>query len=63
MSRRVVLAALIAVVFAVGVHSLATAAKLPKCASVKCRDLGCPADVVCVSGSQVRSCAEVCGGR
>ncbi len=45
-----------------GVQALAASAKLPKCASVKCRDLGCPADVLCVSGSKVQSCAEVCNG-
>jgi len=41
---------------------LAYSAKLPKCASVKCRDLGCPSDVLCVSGSKVISCADVCNG-
>jgi hypothetical protein len=46
-----------------GVAALASpAAKLPKCASVKCRELGCPADVLCVSGSQVKTCADVCNG-
>lgn len=44
-----------------GVQSLAVASKLPKCASVKCHDIGCPADVLCVSGSKVISCAQVCG--
>jgi hypothetical protein len=37
-------------------------AKLPKCAQVKCRDLGCPADVLCVSGAAVKTCADVCNG-
>ncbi|HEX5042319.1 MAG TPA: hypothetical protein VFV75_05410 [Candidatus Polarisedimenticolaceae bacterium] len=45
-----------------GVQALAAGAKLPKCASVKCRDLGCPADVLCVSGSKVQTCADVCNG-
>jgi len=46
-----------------GASALASpAAKLPKCASVKCRDLGCPADVLCVSGSKVESCADICNG-
>jgi hypothetical protein len=45
-----------------GVQTLAAGIKLPKCASVKCRDLGCPADVLCVSGSKVQTCADVCSG-
>ena len=45
-----------------GVQALAAGAKLPKCASVKCREIGCPADVLCVSGSKVQSCADVCAG-
>jgi hypothetical protein len=45
-----------------GIQALAASAKLPKCASVKCRDIGCPADVLCVSGSRVQTCAEVCAG-
>jgi hypothetical protein len=47
-----------------GVHALAAevSIKLPKCASVKCRDIGCPADVLCVSGSKVQTCADVCAG-
>lgn len=36
--------------------------KLPRCSEVKCKDIGCPADVLCVSGAKVKSCAEVCGG-
>ena len=47
---------------ALGVHSLAVAQKLPKCASIKCRDLGCRADILCVSGGKVVSCADICGG-
>jgi hypothetical protein len=42
--------------------ALAVEAKLPKCSSVKCRDLGCPADVLCVSGSKVQTCADACNG-
>ena len=45
-----------------GVQALAAQAKLPKCASVKCREIGCPADVLCVSGSKVQTCADVCNG-
>jgi len=64
MKRRIALAALLAGVFFAGVHALATpATKLPKCSSVKCRDLGCPADVLCVSGAHVKTCAEICNGR
>jgi hypothetical protein len=40
----------------------APSAKLPKCAAVKCRDLGCPADVLCVAGGNVKTCADVCNG-
>ena len=46
-----------------GVAALASPAdKLPKCASVKCRELGCPASVLCVSGSKVETCADICNG-
>ena len=45
-----------------GVQALAADAKLPKCASVKCREIGCPVDVLCVSGSKVQTCADVCNG-
>ena len=48
--------------FGLGVQALAAGVKLPKCATVKCRELGCPADVLCVSGSKAQTCAEVCGG-
>ena len=47
---------------AAGATALASGSKLPKCAAVKCRDLGCPADVLCVSGSSVKTCADVCNG-
>jgi hypothetical protein len=56
----VVLAALGSI--AAGVGTLASGAKLPKCAEVKCRDLGCPADTLCVSGTKVKTCADVCNG-
>ena len=55
----------LAVVAALGMGAAALASpagKLPKCAAVKCRDLGCPADVLCVSGSAVKTCADVCNG-
>ena len=59
LSRTLVLALALAG-FGFGVQALA--AKLPKCATVKCQDIGCPADVLCVSGSKVKTCAEVCAG-
>ena len=46
----------------VGMLTWAGDAKLPKCAAVKCRDIGCPADVLCVSGSKVITCAAACNG-
>ena len=63
MKRRIAFAAMLVVVFAAGAHALASATKLPKCASVNCRALGCPADVLCVSGAHVKSCADVCNGK
>jgi hypothetical protein len=60
---RAVLVVVAVVAFATGIVALAApAAKLPKCAAVKCRSLGCPADVLCVSGSSVKTCADVCNG-
>lgn len=67
MKHRLAHAALVLAVaasFAAGVAALAQPqAKLPKCAQVKCRELGCPADVLCVAGASVKSCADVCNGR
>jgi hypothetical protein len=63
MKRRLAFAAVLAVVFVAGARTLVAAVKLPKCASVNCRQLGCPADVLCVSGSHVKSCADICNGR
>jgi hypothetical protein len=60
MKRRLAVLACALALSALTAH--AVAAKLPKCASVKCRDLGCPSDVLCVSGSKVISCADVCNG-
>ena len=64
MKRRltVVVAALVLSALTIGVQAAVSAAKLPKCASVKCRDIGCPSDVLCVSGSKVVTCAEACSG-
>ena len=63
MKRRLAFAFLLVGVFVAGTHALVAAPKLPKCASVNCRALGCPADVLCVSGAHVKSCADVCNGR
>ena len=65
MKRRIAAAAVVLLASAsavVGVAALAADAKLPKCAEVKCRQIGCPADVLCVSGSKVETCADVCNG-
>lgn len=37
--------------------------KLPKCSGQLCRDSGCSSDVLCVSGSKVKNCADVCRGK
>ena len=62
--RMLALAVVLAAIgsIAAGAAALASGSKLPKCAAVKCRDLGCPADVLCVSGSSVKTCADVCNG-
>lgn len=65
-SRLIRLAVAIAAAASLAAGAAALAApqaKLPKCAQVKCRDLGCPADVLCVAGSSVKTCADVCNGR
>ena len=36
--------------------------KLPKCSMTMCRSVGCAADVLCVSGAHVKTCADVCNG-
>jgi hypothetical protein len=63
MKRRLAFVVVLVVVAVVGAHTLVSGAKLPKCSSVKCRTLGCPADVLCVSGAHVVSCADVCNGK
>jgi hypothetical protein len=60
MKRRLIVTAAAVLLSALTVW--AGSAKLPKCASVKCRDLGCPSDVLCVSGSKVITCADACNG-
>jgi len=63
MKRRLAFAVMLVAVFVAGAHTLLAAPKLPKCASVDCRSLGCPADVLCVSGAHVKTCADVCNGK
>lgn len=63
MKRRLAFAALLVFVFVAGANTFVSGTKLPKCSAVKCRDLGCPADVLCVSGAHVKTCADVCNGR
>ena len=60
MKRR--LAVLAAVLALSGLTAGAVAVKLPKCNQVNCRGLGCPSDVLCVSGSKVITCADACNG-
>lgn len=60
--RRIAFACLIVAAFSYGAQALAGGSKLPKCSAVKCRDLGCPADVLCASGAHVKTCADVCNG-
>jgi hypothetical protein len=62
MKSRFAFATMLLVVFVAGAHTLVSGTKLPKCSAVKCRDLGCPADVLCVSGAHVKTCADVCNG-
>jgi len=62
MRRRFVFAVLLVVACAASAQALMAPVKLPKCSAVKCRTLGCPADVLCVAGSQVKTCADVCHG-
>ncbi|HZN56178.1 MAG TPA: hypothetical protein VFB67_12745 [Candidatus Polarisedimenticolaceae bacterium] len=65
MNRRIAQAALIVTVLgslAAGAAALASPSeKLPKCSDVKCRQIGCPADVLCVKGAVV-TCADFCNG-
>jgi hypothetical protein len=60
---RLAVVLLAAAAFALGASAWAQPqAKLPKCAQVKCRELGCPADVLCAAGAAVKTCADVCNG-
>jgi hypothetical protein len=36
--------------------------KLPKCSGQLCHGVNCSADVLCVSGAHVKTCADWCGG-
>ena len=64
MKRRFVasILVLVAAAVAVGLAAGTSGIKLPKCSQIKCRDLGCPADTLCVAGGNVQTCAEVCNG-
>jgi hypothetical protein len=60
--RRVLLAVLVAAAVAAGLAALASSSdKLPKCGAQLCKP-DCSADVLCVSGAHVRTCADFCGG-
>jgi hypothetical protein len=62
-SVRVMVAVMAMSAIASGLAAIAArSAKLPKCAAVKCRDIGCPSDVLCVAGGSVKTCADVCNG-
>ena len=52
-----------AVALMAGVAVLAFAAngtKLPKCSKTLCRSVNCSPDVLCASGTTVKTCAEIC---
>lgn len=59
------IAAALSLAVALGAGSYATAsllaAKLPKCSGKLCHG-SCSTDVLCASGTTVKTCAEVCGG-
>ncbi|HKQ61290.1 MAG TPA: hypothetical protein VJS92_08350 [Candidatus Polarisedimenticolaceae bacterium] len=65
MRRRIVFGLLALVVLAAGSYaaaSLAQPIKLPKCSAGLCRDVNCSPDTLCVQGSHVKNCADVCNG-
>lgn len=59
--RVIAIVALVTLVLVAASLAGAGSDKLPRCADVKCKDIGCPADVLCVSGGKVKTCADVCG--
>ena len=64
MKRRIAASILVlaAAAAAFGLAAATSSVKLPKCADVKCKAIGCPADVLCVAGGNVKTCADVCNG-
>lgn len=48
-------------VLTLGIATVASAEKVPKCSKRLCQDVGCAADFYCASGATVKSCAEICG--
>lgn len=62
MKRILAAAALIVALGAAALAAASAADKLPKCSGKLCRDIGCPADVLCVQGAHVVTCADWCGG-
>ncbi len=62
--RKLLFAALAVAMLGVASYAIAGVSfqKLPKCSGKLCRDIGCPADVLCVQGAHVVTCADWCGG-
>jgi hypothetical protein len=61
--RRVVIAVVLGIALAAATYAASALAgdKLPKCSKPMCRSVGCAADVLCYSGTTVKTCAQVCG--
>ena len=60
--RKRVTVVVVTVLMSVASYSIASLVepKLPKCSGQLCRSVGCSADVLCASGTGVKTCAEVC---
>lgn len=60
--KRLLAAAAVMVIFGTASFAITniTFDKLPKCAGQLCKDVNCSPDVLCVSGTKVKTCAEVC---
>jgi len=60
--RRTMLAALVVLMAGVAAFAFSGSAgeKLPKCSGHLCRSVNCSPDVLCASGTTVKTCAEVC---
>ena len=64
MKRLLAAAILILVVGAVAFAAVQVeTGKLPKCQMKWCRDIGCPPDVLCSTGTAVKSCYDICNGK